>query len=115
MAVQAAQEVAEGLCPRCLAEGDVRTCMCMCSQFNSPVEVNWNYLDSSLLQKFWAKHEEDQIGMAPIADRILFFHRGITTVSWAERCIAQHIYRRTFAVYIFALTTLSCVFDLSLW
>lgn len=49
-------------------------------QFNSPVEVNWNYMDTSLLQKFWAKHEENQVGMAPISDRILFFHRGITTV-----------------------------------
>jgi hypothetical protein len=50
-------------------------------QFNSPVEVNWSYMDTSLLQRFWAQHEEERAGLAPIADSILFFHRGITTVS----------------------------------
>ncbi len=49
-------------------------------QFNSPVEVNWDYMDGELLQRFWAGRSAERAGAAPIADRILVFHRGITTV-----------------------------------
>ncbi|EIE18772.1 hypothetical protein COCSUDRAFT_60075 [Coccomyxa subellipsoidea C-169] len=48
--------------------------------FNSPVEVNWNYMDGELLHRFWASHEEERAGAASIADRVLVFHRGISTV-----------------------------------
>lgn len=53
---------------------------CSCAQFNSPVEVNWNYMDGELLHRFWASHEEERAGAASIADRVLVFHRGISTV-----------------------------------
>lgn len=37
-------------------------------------------MDGELLQRFWAGHEEERLGAANIADRILVFHRGISTV-----------------------------------
>lgn len=37
-------------------------------------------MDGELLQRFWAGHGEDRLGAASIADRILVFHRGISTV-----------------------------------
>ena len=49
-------------------------------QFNSPVEVNWEYMDRELMQRYWANHEAERAGTAPISDRILVFHRGISTV-----------------------------------
>ncbi len=50
------------------------------AQFNSPVEVNWEYMDRELMQRYWANHEAERAGTAPISDRILVFHRGISTV-----------------------------------
>ena len=49
-------------------------------QFNSPVEVNWEYMDTELMQRYWANHEDERAGTASISDRILVFHRGISTV-----------------------------------
>ena len=49
-------------------------------QFNSPVEVNWEYMDTALMQRFWANHEEERASKADISDRVLVFHRGISTV-----------------------------------
>ena len=54
---------------------------CVGMQFNSPVEVNWEYMDTGLMQRYWANHEEERSGTASISDRILVFHRGISTVS----------------------------------
>lgn len=51
-----------------------------CAQFNCPVDVNWDYMDGSLLRRFWAGHPEDRAAAAPICDRILVYMRGITTV-----------------------------------
>ncbi len=50
-------------------------------QFNSPVEVNWEYMDSNLMQRFWENHQEERADVASISDRILVFHRGISTVN----------------------------------
>ena len=49
-------------------------------QFNSPVEVNWEYMDRGLMERYWANHEAERAGTASISDRILVFHRGISTV-----------------------------------
>ena len=49
-------------------------------QFNSPVEVNWEYMDTELMQRFWANHEDERSSKADISDRVLVFHRGISTV-----------------------------------
>ncbi|KAK9905089.1 hypothetical protein WJX75_009516 [Coccomyxa subellipsoidea] len=65
---------------RLLSEDDWDTAQEEQFTFNSPVEVNWNYMDGELLQRFWAGHGEDRLGAASIADRILVFHRGISTV-----------------------------------
>ena len=51
-----------------------------CMQFNSPVEVNWEYMDTELMQRFWANHKDERSSKADISDRVLVFHRGISTV-----------------------------------
>ena len=53
----------------------------MRAQFNSPVEVNWEYMDMDLMHRFWANHADERGSKASISDRILVFHRGISTVS----------------------------------
>ena len=50
------------------------------AQFNSPVEVNWEYMDTGLMRRFWANHEDERASKADISDRVLVFHRGISTV-----------------------------------
>lgn len=55
-------------------------------QFNCPVEVNWSFMDGSLLRRFWAAHADERAAAAPINDRILVFVRGITTVRCARWC-----------------------------
>ena len=42
--------------------------------------VNWEYMDTALMQRFWANHEEERASKADISDRVLVFHRGISTV-----------------------------------
>lgn len=32
-------------------------------QFNSLVEVNWEYMDSDLMQRFWASHMDEHVHM----------------------------------------------------
>ena len=56
-------------------------------QFNSPVEVNWEYMDTELMKRYWANHKEERAGTASISDRILVFHRGISTVRLAALLI----------------------------
>ena len=53
----------------------------MRAQFNSPVEVNWEYMDMDLMHRFWANHADERGSKASISDHILVFHRGISTVS----------------------------------
>lgn len=60
-----------------------------CMQFNSPVEVNWEYMDSSIMQRFWKNHEEERADVASISDRILVFHRGISTVVFMAHSAAS--------------------------
>jgi hypothetical protein len=55
-------------------------------QFNSPVDVNWNAMENTLLKRFWAKHRAQRRRAAPISDRILLFHRGIYTVIPVPPC-----------------------------
>ncbi len=49
--------------------------------FDIPVTVQWNSLDSGLLQKLWAlspEHQKLKEKFAPeVADRLLVFHRGV--------------------------------------
>ena len=73
-----------------------------CMQFNSPVEVNWEYMDSSLMQRFWKNHEEERADVASISDRILVFHRGISTVSLHgtfSRITASPVYPHVHALF----------------
>ncbi|CAL8464423.1 g3958 [Coccomyxa elongata] len=65
---------------RLLSEEDWDTAQDEQFTFNSPVEVNWDYMDGELLQRFWAGRSAERAGASPIADRILVFHRGISTV-----------------------------------
>lgn len=49
--------------------------------FSLPVEVNWDYYDSSLLARFWASSRERRELRALLPDmssRCLVFHRGVT-------------------------------------
>ena len=50
------------------------------AQFNCPVDINWDYMDSGLFRRFWAAHPDERAAAAPISDNILVFMRGITTV-----------------------------------
>ena len=54
-------------------------------QFNCPVEVNWEYMDTGLMQRFWANHADERSSKADISDRVLVFHRGISTVRCRSR------------------------------
>jgi hypothetical protein len=48
--------------------------------FTMPVDVNWDAFDNRLLKTYWAASPENQRireKLAPIADRILVFHRGV--------------------------------------
>lgn len=53
-------------------------------QFNMPIEVSWEYMDTQLLQRFWSGHPQLQMQMADISERILVFHRGIHTVRYTS-------------------------------
>ena len=56
-------------------------------QFTMPVEVNWSFMDTSLMKRFWdARPPEEQEGIAEMSDRVLVFHRGVTSV----RGLAAH-------------------------
>ena len=37
-------------------------------------------MDTELMQRFWANHEDERSSKADISDRVLVFHRGISTV-----------------------------------
>lgn len=64
-------------------------------QFNSPVEVNWEYMDSELMQRFWASHADERASKASISDRILVFHRGISTVKKSNQPLSCAVCLRT--------------------
>ena len=59
--------------------------------FNSPVEVNWDALDTSLLARFWAARPGERARAAPVADRILIYHRGVKTVRAEGRFIDDKV------------------------
>ena len=55
-------------------------------QFTMPVEVNWSNMDTALMKRFWdARPPEEREGIADMSDRVLVFHRGITSV-----CLLLH-------------------------
>ena len=63
-------------------------------QFNSPVEVNWDALDTKLLSSFWAAgpaRARERAVAAPVSDRILIYHRGVKTVKASGRFIDDKI------------------------
>lgn len=61
-------------------------------QFNSPVEVNWDALDTELLSSFWAAGRARERALAaPVSDRILIYHRGVKTVKASGRFIDDKI------------------------
>ena len=72
-------------------------------QFNSPVEVNWEYMDTELMQRYWANHEAERAGTAPISDRILVFHRGISTVSLPSSSNSAGQYEARYSVCLKAI------------
>ena len=45
-----------------------------------PVEVNWGFMDTQLLGRFWSGHPQLRRGTAELLERTLVFHRGIHTV-----------------------------------
>lgn len=46
-----------------------------------PVEVNWSNMDTALMARFWnARPAEEREGNADMSDRVLVYHRGITSV-----------------------------------
>ena len=63
-------------------------------QFNSPVEVNWDALDTKLLSSFWAAspgRARERAAAAPVSDRILIYRRGVKTVRASGRFIDDKI------------------------
>ena len=55
--------------------GDLRV------QFTMPVEVNWQFMNKDLMSRFWRhRGPSDHPDKAGMADRILVFHRGVTSV-----------------------------------
>ena len=61
-------------------------------QFNSPVEVNWDALDTKLLSAFWAAgRARERAVAAPVSDRILIYHRGVKTVKASGRFIDDKV------------------------
>ena len=50
-------------------------------QFNMPIEVTWEVMDTQLLQRFWSGHPRLRRGTAHLQERVMVFHRGIHTVS----------------------------------
>ena len=61
-------------------------------QFNSPVEVNWDALDTTLLSSFWARGRARERALAaPVSDRILIYRRGIKTVKASGRFIDDKV------------------------
>ena len=53
----------------------------MLLQFTMPVEVNWSQMDKGLMKRFWdARPSKEQEGIAEMSDRVLVYHRGITSV-----------------------------------
>ena len=53
----------------------------VCVQFTMPVEVNWQFMNKGLMSRFWQHRGPlDHADKASMADRILVFHRGITSV-----------------------------------
>ena len=59
--------------------------------FNSPVEVNWKALDTGLLSRFWSARPGERARAAPVADRILIYHRGVKTVRAEGRFIDDKV------------------------
>lgn len=60
-----------------------------------PVAVNWGYMDSTMLQRFWAADPEraairDDLPEA-MADRILVFHRGVGVAKQSGLLIPQKV------------------------
>lgn len=48
--------------------------------FNMPVDVNWDFMDTQLLGRFWSGHPRLRQGTAELLERALVLHRGIHTV-----------------------------------
>lgn len=61
----------------------------MVLQFNMPIEVNWDAMDTQLLQRFWSGHPRLRRGTAELLERVMVFHRGIHTVRTPP---TKHIY-----------------------
>ena len=62
-----------------------------------PVEVNWANMDTTLMKRFWAaRPPEEQEGIALVSDRVLVFHRGITSVWYLCDAALCHICASTF-------------------
>ena len=61
-------------------------------KFNSPVEVNWDALDTKLLSSFWARgRARERAAAAPVSDRILIYHRGVKTVKASGRFVDDKV------------------------
>jgi hypothetical protein len=60
-----------------------------------PVAVNWAYMDSSMLQRFWAQDPERRAIRDDLpeemADRILVFHRGVGVAKQSGLLIPQKV------------------------
>ena len=64
-------------------------------QFNMPIEVNWEVMDTQLLQRFWSGHPSLRRGSAHLQERVMVFHRGIHTVS-LPRSQCMHAQNQSF-------------------
>ncbi len=64
-------------------------------QFNMPIEVNWEVMDTQLLQRFWSGHPSLRRGSAHLQERVMVFHRGIHTVS-LRRSQCMHAQNQSF-------------------
>lgn len=76
---------------RMLGAGEWTTAQAENFTFNSPVEVNWDALDTNLLSRFWAARPAERARAAPVADRILIYHRGMKTVKAEGRFIDDKV------------------------
>ena len=52
-----------------------------------PVEVNWQFMNKDLMTRYWRhRGPSDHPDKASMADRILVFHRGVTSVRPGSPC-----------------------------
>lgn len=54
-----------------------------------PVEVNWDFMDTQLLGRFWSGHPRLRQGTAELLERALVLHRGIHTVQPLHTCYSR--------------------------